>query len=456
MDSKWFDFEDDLSPNPDRFEMLKKSFGLSSRKTESDNFKSWSSVNRVSDIFDLDGWRTGKFNDRSKLLDSVIRDRLKTGTKSQLHMSDNEILSDISESARKIRSRFSRDRFGFDEHRTRKMKDGEGSPGCSSSSDGFTFPEKAWSRKSSCQGNVTFPESSTASINSDANSEKYFGRSISVNSEESVCTEKSADSSTISETLPDGTNKTQFENNETWLSKSTSGSTVCEKKVRDSTLTESNDDIVCDRSTKRTSYVERSATGSSLQEESTSERMVSCDKNGTKTVEQKTSSESFKKAYRSPRYTGIFYNDLDSFGQTPKNGDETPRKFGYVCCGKTVSEKISKLIDEAVQQDTLFGIPSNWDTDIDKVTNNFANLKGNFMKEKRKNASRRLSGTFAEVTFSTHPIYVTSIISVVHLHPSIVCLMHQIMAYDTDFKRFCQQCNFRCLILFPVCTLQLL
>ncbi|KAL0270306.1 UNVERIFIED_CONTAM: hypothetical protein PYX00_007768 [Menopon gallinae] len=398
MGSKWFDFEDDLSPNPDRFELLKRSFGLSSRKTESENLKSWSSVNRVSDIFDLDGCRTGILKDRDKLWDSVIRDRLMTGGKYHVHVSDsdcNEILSDISESARKIRSRFSRDRFDFDEYKMRKMKDGENSPGCSSSSEGFHYPEK-WSRQSSCQGNVTFPESSTASINSDAVSEKSFGRSVSINSEESVCTEKSADCSTITETLPDGTNKTQFENNETWLSKSTSGSTICEKKVRDSTVTETNDDMVCDRSTKRTSYVERSATGSSLQEESTSERMVSCDKSGTKTVEQKTSSESYKKAYRSPRSTCTFYDDLESFSpRTPKNGDDSQRKFSF-SRGKTVSEKISKLIDEAVQQDSLFNIPSKLETDIDKMTSDFADLKGHFGKEKRKHARRRLSGTFVE------------------------------------------------------------
>lgn len=453
MNSNWFSFDEDLASGfieKSKVEDIKKNFRLNSKKIE--KTENWSTASEVNDILDL---ATAKCDARkkSKLLDTLLQDRLMVrntiGRASRFseepvrmrHMYADDFFSDIDSKITKIKSKYASDRSETESQRSdrkdkmeskydTKSNYTERSPSCgSTNSYGFTEVtndmnrsrkdsiDSSWSRKS-CQGNVNFPSSSTSTLSEGCGgySAKTIGRSISRDSDDSVCTEKSVNSSTISEKLPDGTDKTQIESNESWLRKSTSGSKIAEKKLNDITLMEKNDDGMCEKSTTKMSYLEKSATGSSLQEEITSEKVTSSGRGGTKTIEQKTSSETFKKSHKTTPNKSAYYDDFDScsfehfappsFSKIYNNDrTKTPtlrRKELYLPNrGTVVSEKISKLIDEAVQQDDLFKIPSALQTDIDKMTDDFFNSKS-FGRD-RTRTQRRLADLFSEVSIFKYP-----------------------------------------------------
>lgn len=449
MNSKWFDFDEDITSDfidKTQLEYIKKNLGLGSKNLES-KIDGWRASYELNDILDL---ATSKRDTRTKsrLIDSILKDRLTErntiGRTSRFldepsrlrHIYTDDFFSDMDAKVSRIRSRLARSEFDSDKRTIdqsekkdfrfeSKMNFPErSSSSTSANSYGFAdvtsetnrsrkdSMDSSWSKRS-CQGNVTFPTSSASTI-SDGSDRTKVGRSVSRESDESVCTEKSVNSATVSEKLPDGTDKTHMESNESWLRKSGSGSKIAEKKVNDSILTEKNDDGLCEKATTRMSYLEKSATGSSLQEEMESKRMTSSSKGGSiKTVEQKTSSETYKKSSSSAPNKSSYYDELDScsfehFAQpsfSKMSSDERIRNSTFrrketyrPSRSSMVSEKISKLIDEAVLQDDLFKIPSALQTDIDKLTDDFFNSK-TFKRDKtRTERSSRLADLFSGVS----------------------------------------------------------
>lgn len=426
MNDKWFDFADELASGffnrPDRFDLIRERFGLPSKKMERKKLKSWGSVNEINNVLD------SSFFSNSKLWDSVVKDTFLTKSRySEEPVRIRELdADDFFTKARRLRNRIVRERLDSESEVEEKSKrrtrrnfrmdsEPEKSPSCSSANSyGFTdvtndlnkyrkgSVDDSWgSRKSSIQGNVnvTFPTSSSSNVSEASYSGKSIDRSLSRNSDDSVCTEKSANCTSVSEKLPDGTDKTQTENNEVWVSKSSSGSRISEKKLNDTSVTEKNDNKISEKSSRKMSYVEKSETGSSLQE-LMSENVSSCEKTGNKTVEQKTSSETIKKKIRRPSKPG-FYEELEarlfSKESEPEDDDKTPvlrrREFLHSSSkGKSVTEKISKLIDEAVQQDNLFRLPTTLQSDIDKIADDFLDVK---IVESDAKGRRRPASTFA-------------------------------------------------------------
>lgn len=433
MGSRWFDFHEDLSSDffgrPSRLGLIKKKFGTPTSKAEDKDLKSWGSLDDVNDILDFATSKSSFFGN-GRLFDSVLKDDLLSRPRFDRaarfaeeptrfrEVDSSDIFSDLNTKARHLRNRMTRERNDsesktedrddrqrredrrwrrdsrFDSKSSVPEKSSSSSSGC-----GFTditndlnktvsrrdSSDRSGSVKSAFQGNVTFPTSSSSNV-SEA-SVSFSERSK--NSDDSICTEKSANCSSVSEKLSDGTNKTKVENYETWRRKSPGGSRVSEKKQNDSVVTEQNDGKMSETSTKRMSYLEKSATGSSIQEEATTESVTSCDESGMKTVEQKTSSESYKKNFRSTPNKSTFYDELDScafqhyarpgsFSKSYKEDDpdRTPvlRRKEYLRSGsksKNFSDKISRLIDEAVEQDNLFKISSSLQADIDRITDDF-------------------------------------------------------------------------------------
>ncbi|KAK6638860.1 hypothetical protein RUM43_007129 [Polyplax serrata] len=453
MNSNWFSFDEDVASEffeRSKVERTKRNSGVNSKKTEMNS--SWGHSSDVSDLLDL---ATSKcsFREKSKLLDSLLKERsiVRNAMSRASRVSDDpfrmryiygdDFFSDADEKITKIKNNFSSDRYETESQNSERKEEKFENKGrylekssSTASANSYAFTEltndaarsrkdsmdSSWSRKS-CQGTVNFPASSTSTMSDQCGgySAKSIGRSISRDSDDSVCTEKSINSSTISEKLPDGTDKTQIESNESWLRKSTSGTKIAEKKVNDMTMMEKNDDGMCEKSRTRMSYLEKSATGSSLQEEITSEKVTSSGKRGTKTIEQKTSSETFKKSHKTTPSKSSYYDDLDSCSFE----HFVPSSFSKMCSetrskapsmkqkdlflhgrSNAVPEKISKLIDEAVQQDDLFKIPSSLQTDIDKMTDDFFSSK-TFGRDKTRTQRRLLtnlfSGTDKEESYAT-------------------------------------------------------
>ena len=373
MDDNWF-FGDRLT----RDFFSRKSFGFNDKKMDGPKrLKSWGSVSELNDILDSfsDGFlKRSRFSEEPddffsrarRLRNRILKERLDSDFDFEEKINKRRVRKDSSRSSvpesvnsyriTEVTNDLNRGRFD-----SRK-----------SSVDDSSFS----SRKSSTANvNVTFPTSSDSNI-----SEASFDKSVSQNSDDSICTEKSANC--VSEKLPDGTNKTQMENNECWITKSSSGSRISEKKINDSLTTEKTDSKISEKSTKRMSFAEKSGSGSSLQE--VTENTSFCERNGNK-IEQKSSTETIRKKFK-PFPAKGYYEELEAklFNRDEDEDEKTPvfrRKFK----GKSVSEKISKLIDEAVAQDDLFKISSTLQTDLDKIADDLMDVKLDGLKRRRRN-----------------------------------------------------------------------
>ena len=482
MSSSWFDLDDSIAS--EFFDKTQMEFASGEKNTGTKKIhktmEKWSATTDVNEIIDLAMGKTDRRDEKNKLLDSLLKDRLTgrnfTGRTSSTSTSTtrfseephfrmknlyvDDFFSDVNEKVSKFKNKYVDDDVRYDVESQKSSKYGrekndskyeckegrhpeKSASGGSANSYAFTevtndgrsrkdSMDSTWSRKSN-QGQVNFPSSaSNVSEDCDTYSAQTIGRSISRDSDDSVCTEKSVNNSTISEKLPDGTDKTKIESNESWLKKSTSGSKISEKKFNDMTLTEKNDDGICEKSTTRMSYLEKSATGSSLKEEITSEKLTSSSSKGrTKTLEQKTSSEKYKKSQRTmpptsssssynyedlnsssttyERFTpsSSFFSSSNSSSSTTEDRSKTSSfrlKEQLFTPSRTMkaSEKISKLIDEAVYQDDLFKIPSSLQTNIDKVTDDFFNNSKTFSRDRARINRRRLTDILTGVSINFH------------------------------------------------------
>lgn len=139
----------------------------------------------------------------------------------------DHIFSDFAAKAENLRSRMAHGRF----QRLSPVKKAQIRRGSEQSVDGVASPTPSSINSSayhfSDQGRVSFPSSSTSNISD-----------CSDKSAESLCTEKSATHSAVSEVLPDGGQQSKVDSTESWVDRNPGGGLVGEGSSSQTRTTE--------------------------------------------------------------------------------------------------------------------------------------------------------------------------------------------------------------------------